>query len=162
MAIEVTDILKGVGSAARAISDGFKKNFIHITPEDVISVLNEITIKKSQYTTESNVERLISLRLNEEIGRVHRQYSIGGYIGLKVDVDLADGKVGLEIKLAKQLNTACIERLFGQVLYYSRRTYKDNLIVVVVGQEKEYTQILREVETIIEEQGVRFHYLVVR
>jgi hypothetical protein len=90
---------------------------------------NNVIVKKSQYTEEKNVENIISKQLNAEFGKVHQQYSIGGFLGLKCDIDLHDGKVGIEVKLAKLLTTSSIERLFGQSLYYSRRTYKQNLIV---------------------------------
>lgn len=117
-------IFKSAGSAVRSFSDGFKKEFIDITPAEVINVLNNIEIKKTQYTSERNVENIIAAALHTAFGKVHQQYSIGGFLALKVDIDIADGGVGLELKLAKELSTTCIERLFGQVLYYSKRTYK--------------------------------------
>ena len=51
--------------------------------------------------------------------RVHSQYSVGGNLGLKVDVDVNES-VGIEIKLAKQIesSTANMMRLFGQAVYY--------------------------------------------
>ncbi len=93
--------------------------------------------------------------------KVHRQYNIQGFLGLKCDLDIGDGQVGIELKLANQLSTTNIERLLGQVLYYSKRTYKENLIVLVVGLEKEYDQKVRELKNIIEEQKVKFYYLIV-
>lgn len=153
------NFLKAAGSAVRSFSDGFKKTFIDVTPFDVITVLENTKIRRSQYTTEANVESIISKALSENFGKVHRQYSIGGFLPLKVDVDINDGQVGIEIKLAKNLDTACIERLFGQVLYYSRRTYKKNLIVLIVGTPKEHTTVIKEVSSICEEQGIFFHYL---
>lgn len=139
-----------------------EKDLSKINVSDVVSELENILIKKSQYTTEKNVERLICESLYTKFKQIHRQYSIGGYLPLKVDIDLGDGQVGIEIKLAKQLTTSSIERLFGQVLYYSKRTYKKNLIVLVVGIEKEKNQILDEVQTICEEQGVTFYYVIVK
>ena len=162
MSDQLNSLFKSAGSAVRSFSDGFKKNFIDVNPFDVARVLDNVAIKKSQYTTERNVESIIYKALDIAFGNVHRQYSIGGYLPLKVDIDVADGQVGLEIKLAKNLETVCIERLFGQVLYYSKRTYKKNLIVLVVGTEKEYNPVIKEVEAIVNEQGITFYYLHVR
>ncbi len=161
MADEVNKIFKTAGSALRSFTDAFKK-LSDISVSHVVETLDNIEIKRSQYTTEKNVESILAKALDIAYGKVHRQYSIGGYLALKVDLDIGDGQVGIEIKLAKELNTTSIERLFGQVLYYSKRTYKSNLIVLIVGTDKEYTQVLKEVESIIEEQGITFYYLKVK
>lgn len=130
--------------------------------EEVLLILSEIEVRKTQYTTEKNVENIVSKVLNAHFGYLKQQYHIGGYLGLKVDIDLGDGKVGIEVKLAKDLTTTAIQRLFGQVLYYSRRVYKSNLIVLIVGTEKQETQIIKEVQSIIAEQGIHYLYLKVK
>lgn len=155
-------LFKTAGSLAKSFQDGLK-GLSDIQVSSVVSVLENIEIKKSQYTTEKNVENIIAKALELVFfHKTHQQYSIGGFLALKVDIDLGDGQVGIEIKLAKELSTSSIERLFGQVLYYSKRRYKENLIVLIVGTEKEYTQIIREVEAIVEEQNVTFCYLTVK
>lgn len=158
------NIFKSAGSAARSIVDGFNKRIIDIQIPEVLSVLKEINIKKIHYTSEKKIEGLILDHLNDKIGRAHSQYNIGGYLGLKVDLDLGDGQVGIELKLAKELlsNASNIERLFGQVVYYSNRKYNDKLIVVVVGLEKENNQIIKEIEKFISELNVYFHYMIVK
>ena len=158
----INNFFKSAGSLVRSFQEGLKKQFIDISVSDVTSILDNIEIKKSQYTTEKNVENIITKALNIAFSNAHQQYSIGGFLALKVDIDIGDGQVGLEIKLAKELKTSGIERLFGQVLYYSKRKYKENLIVLIVGTEKEYTQIIKEVEAIVEEQGVTFYYLSIK
>ena len=78
---------------------------------------------------------------------------------MKCDLDLFDSKCcGIELKLAKQIlgNSSSYERMIGQTVYYSKRCYKDNLIVLVVGTPSEYTATLKEVQDIIESLGVRF------
>lgn len=164
MSDTIDSLFKGAGSAIRAFSDGIKKNIIDIQVPDVLSTLKELEIKESQYTTEKKVEAIIVQHLNDKIGRAHPQYNIGGYLGLKVDIDLGDGQVGIELKLAKELNDKAnnIERLFGQVIYYSKRKYKDKLVVLVVGTEKEYTQVMKEIEKFVSEMGVFFHYFIVK
>lgn len=164
MSEKLDSFLKGAGSALRAFTDGIKKNVFDLQVPDVLRTLSELEIKKSNYTTEKKVEDLLVAYLNDKIGRAHAQYNIGGYLGLKVDVDLGDGQIGIELKLAKELgsNASNIERLFGQVIYYSKRRYKDRLIVVVVGTEKEQNQIIKEIEKFVTELGVFFCYVTVK
>jgi hypothetical protein len=165
---EEKDSLQGffnkVGKIGQYIQEGYKK-INSITGYEVFEKLQNLQIKKSQYTDEKNVEKVIFDQL--EIfyrDQVHRQYNIQGYLGLKCDIDLGDGQVGIELKLANKLSNSSsnIERLLGQVLYYSKRTYKENLIVIVVGLEKEYDLKIKELQSIIEEQKVYFFYLTVK
>jgi len=159
---KIDKLFKGAGSAIRSFNEGIKSlgDLQAVTVKKCIE--SNIVVRKTQYTTEKNVENVISKQLNDEFGKVHQQYSIGGFLGLKCDIDLHDGKVGIEVKLAKELTTSGIERLFGQVLYYSRRTYKNNLIVLIVGTKKEFTRIIEEIEDILNEIGVEFIYLEVQ
>lgn len=139
------------------------------TVNDVIDFINtKLVVKKHQYygKAESEVEYVIAKQLRDEYDatNVHRQYSVGGFLGLKCDLDLFDSKCcGIELKLAKQIsgNSSAYERLIGQAVYYSKRCYKDNLIVLVIGTTKEYDTSLKEVEGIIKELGIHFVYKVV-
>ena len=155
---QINSLFKGAGSALRAFTDGVKKNVLDRQVSTVVNEIKSMVIKKTTQVNEKKVEDFICSELDKSIGKAHSQYNIGGYLGLRVDIDLGDGQVGIELKLAKELNTQGIERLFGQVIYYSKRVYKDKLIVVVVGSDKEYTQIVREVEKFINELGVTFLY----
>ncbi|MCI7430498.1 MAG: hypothetical protein MSS84_06445 [Bacteroidales bacterium] len=124
----------------------------------VTSLENNIIIKVSQYTTEKNVENVIAKQLKEQYGIVHQQYNIGGFLGLKCDIDLYNGKFGIELKLAKELlkNATNIERLLGQAIYYNHRCYNGNLIILVVGRKKDCTPQMKEIKSLIEELGVKF------
>lgn len=151
-----------LGSFLKAVQKGYK-GLTAITGEEVFEKLENLQVKKVQYTDEKKVEKIIYDQLDVIYkDKVHRQYNIQGFLGLKCDLDIGDGQVGIELKLANQLTTTTIERLLGQVLYYSKRTYKENLIVIVVGLEKEYDQKLRELKNIIEEQNAKFFYLTVK
>lgn len=128
-----------------------------------IFIKQELQIKKTQYygKTEKEVENVIAKQLREKYGdtNVHRQYSVGGFLSLKCDIDLFDSRCcGIELKLAKQLadSSAGKERLIGQAVYYSRRCYENRLIVLVVGTKKEYDTSLKEVQEFLEELGVHF------
>jgi hypothetical protein len=126
-------------------------------PVDIKEVIdfieNELIIKKSQYTTEKNVENVIAKQMCNNFF-VHQQYNIGGFLGLKCDLDINNGSIGIELKLAKELQSASnIERLFGQVVYYKHRCYKENLIVLIVG--KNMSNALLECSNLLSELGVR-------
>jgi len=94
--------------------------------------------------------------------RVHSQYSVGGNLGLKVDVDVNES-VGIEIKLAKQIesSTANMMRLFGQAVYYSRRKYgKENMLVLIVGNEKyKNSERFKELFKYLEKEDISYYYL---
>lgn len=129
----------------------------------VLYIENNLIVKKTQYygKTEREVENVIAKQLREQYGEmnVHRQYSVGGFLGLKCDIDLFDSKCcGIELKLAKQLsdNSSAKERLIGQAIYYSKRCYQDKLIVLVVGTRKEYDTSLKEAQDFLDELGVYF------
>ena len=146
-----------------------KENDISVTK--VISVLkNKITfpvsiLRETQYagdTKEGKVQTNILKQLHDIYGKekVHKEYNVGGYWGMRCDVDLFDGKIGIELKVAEQLKkSAQVERLIGQTVYYTKRKYgKGNLIVLVVGKRKEYDASMKEIETIITELGANFLY----
>lgn len=138
------------------------------TVKEVIAFINEgITVKKSQYSgpnkTERDVENVIAKQLRGHYGdvNIHQQYSVGGFLSLKCDIDLFDSQCcGIELKLAKQLlnKSSAKERLLGQALYYSKRCYQNRLIVLVVGTKKEYDTSLKEVQLFLQELGVFFVY----
>lgn len=133
--------------------------------EEVIGYINsKLQIKKFQYygKTETEVERIIAKQLRGHYGdnNVHQQYSVGGFLNLKCDIDLFDSKCcGIELKLASQLKSSSAkERLIGQAVYYSKRCYQNRQIVLVVGTKKEYDTTIKEVQDFLEEFGVIFIY----
>jgi len=122
----------------------------------------DFKIKSKEYTTEKNVEKILCEELLTKIKKrehIHSQYNIGGFLPLKIDVDLYDGGIGIELKLAKNLDKSIdIERLLGQIIYYSKRKYDWKLIVLVVGKKEEYTGKIKELKKIIEEMDFPFVY----
>ena len=156
------NIWEKVGAIGKAIQKGYK-GLTAITGDEVFEKLDNLQVKRAQYTDEKKVEKIIFDQLDVLYkDKVHRQYNIQGYLGLKCDLDIGDGQVGIELKLANQMTTSTMERLLGQVLYYSKRTYKENLIVIVIGLEKEFDNKIKELKSIIEEQNVKFYYLTVK
>ncbi|WP_420316015.1 hypothetical protein [Ekhidna sp.] len=135
-----------------------------IDTNSVLGVLEELEISPNQLKSEKSVENLITRELANEFGanNVHQQYSIPGYFGMKVDIDIGDGKVGIELKLAGSLDNsvANVQRLFGQAIYYYERQYQDNLIVAVVGNEKLRDKpFMQEIERLLEDINVGFIYI---
>ncbi len=118
----------------------------------VLKSLKKFKVPKT-IKSEKDVEAKIHKHLFEEFKDhpVATQYNIGGYLGFTSDIDIADGHIGIEIKLTRELTkkkSQNIQRLFGQIVYQVKRKYKGNnrLIVLIVGPvEKEGSSILREI-----------------
>lgn len=126
-------------------------------------IQNELTINLYYTDEEANVEDRISKQLKKAFGKenVDNQHYMGGNNGLKCDIDLYNGKCGIEIKLADQLENALnLQRALGQVIYYSHCTYKKtDLILLVVGRNSELSPKLKELKEIIDEfKGIHFIY----
>ena len=112
-------------------------------------------------TKEKRVQNNLLAQLKELYGQsnVNTEFSVGGHWGMKCDLDLFHGKIGIELKVAEQLKSASnVERLIGQVVYYMKKQYGNNLIVVVAGKAKEYDASMQELEEIINSLGAKFIY----
>lgn len=123
----------------------------------------ELSIRRYSYINEEEAEEKIKKQLVAKYGNsnVDNQHHIGGSTGLKCDIDLFDGKCGIEIKLAEKLsNSADLQRAIGQVAYYSFNLYRDaDLILLVIGDEAEPNRKLEDLKKIIEQfEGVHFLY----
>lgn len=123
--------------------------------EEVIDCLQDFKLRKSELTTEKSVENKVAAHLRTHFEDVHQQYHVEGFLGLKVDIDIRT-EVGIELKLAKDLKSAAsIQRLFGQVIYYSHKKYESDLIVFIVGTAEERREpMLKEVMDFLEELDV--------
>ncbi len=131
-----------------------------LTVSSVLETLKTASFSNRNLVSEKHIEGKIAELLKTEFPSVHQQYNIGGYLGLKVDIDLGGGQVGVELKLADDLSTVQIQRLFGQSIYYNKRVYKGNLIVLIVGDEKHHnTPLMNEVAAFLRDIGVHYCYL---
>lgn len=124
----------------------------------------ELAINLYYSDSETKVEGRIVKQLEKVLGKenVDSQHYVGGNNGLKCDIDLYNGKCGIEIKLADQLDNANnLQRALGQVIYYSHCTYKeDDLILLVIGNNAELSPKLKELKEIIDEfERVHFIYV---
>lgn len=129
---------------------------------DIIKLIcEEIRAPRYAYYRDENpekaMENALAKQFAEKYGKqnVTQQYSVGGFLSLKCDIDLFDRKCcGIELKLAKQLKNSAtaMQRVIGQVAYYSRRCYQDSgLILLVIGTEKDIDSKLDELRQFIEE-----------
>lgn len=145
--------LKKPGGLLKSFKDGLNGlNAVDLS--DVISDIEECKIYSRNYPTEKECEETILKYLRSKSGynNVHQQYSVGGNLALKIDLDI-DERIGVEIKLAEQLieNASNAQRLLGQVLYYSKRKYQNNVIVLVIGANKwQNDPLIKELASLIE------------
>ena len=137
--------------------------------EVVIVLRDKITLPSSilrstTYQGESKEKRVQNNLFDQLKGiysqsHVNTEFSVGGHWGMKCDIDLFHGKIGIELKVAEQLKSASnVERLMGQVVYYMKKQYGSNFIVFVAGKPKEYDASMQEIEGIINSLGARFIY----
>jgi len=126
-----------------------------MTKDDLIAILENLVIPKRKLTTEQDLEKFISDQLAAIFGKekVHRQYSVGGFLALKTDIDVGNGQVGIEIKLSEKLTATDMQRMIGQVVYYKKRYYNENLIAFLVSRQM-MNATISELKEFMEELGV--------
>lgn len=154
-------LFKKAGSLIKSFKEGLN-DLTAVNLSQVINDIEECNIYSKNYPTEKECEETILKHLRNKSGynNVHKQFSVGGNLALKIDLDI-DERIGVEIKLAEELMSATTsQRLLGQVLYYSKRKYMFNLIVLVIGPNKMQNEpIIKELKTLIEEDlGLTFMY----
>lgn len=71
------------------------------TFDNVISTFKGFEIAKKFIKNEKDAEKTILNWLSLYFHDVVPQYNLGGYLGLKIDIDINNGKFGVEVKLAK-------------------------------------------------------------
>ena len=131
-----------------------------ITIENIISLLERIEFSAYFTIEESRFEKKVSEYLTDILGSnaVNTQYYQYGNLTNRIDIDLGHGIIGIELKIANQLETSdAVHRLIGQAVYYNQNFYKNRLIVLVAGKNN-ITPIIQEVKSILENLGVFFIY----
>ena len=136
-------------------------NLLDPTMENVVNNLQHIVLSRRTIKTEKDAEEDISQYLLNYYRDVMNQYSLGGMLGLKIDVDINDGKFGIEIKLADSLlnkpsSSSEIFRMIGQAVYYSKKRYGPNFILAIVGTKDDIDEpVLREAFSFLESINIR-------
>jgi len=134
---------------------------IDITFDNVAQVLENILIPKSKLNKEADLEYFLGWELAHVFGKdnLSNQYSVGGFLALKTDLDVGNGKVGIELKIADNLSATDMQRLIGQALYYKKRFYKENLLVLIASKYSMPSHI-KELSDFITELGIKVIYKV--
>lgn len=132
---------------------------VTINLENVISVIENLVVLKRRLTSEADLERFIATQLAYVFGKekVSTQYSVGGFLALKTDIDIGNGQVGIELKIADNLSATDMQRLIGQMIYYRKRFYNNNLLVFIAGRNS-ISSHFKELKDFIEELGVKVIY----
>ena len=124
--------------------------------ETVISVLKDLKVPRRKARNEEGARDELASNLKMHFEDVVIEYNIGGYFGLRIDLDIGNGKFGIEVKLAEAIATAVeAHRLIGQAVYYQKRRYGDNLAIAVVGGEDELREPgVRETLSFLADLGI--------
>ena len=146
-------------TAGHALTD--RVNLVDPTMENVVDNLRHIVLPRRTIKNEKDAEEDISEHLLNYYRDVMNQYSLGGMLGLKIDVDINDGKFGVEIKLADSLlnkpsSSSEIFRMIGQAVYYSKKRYGPNFVLAIVGTKDDIDEpVLREAFSFLESINIR-------
>lgn len=113
--------------------------------------------------TEKSIQNQLKRHLQDKYVNVVDEYGIEGANATKIDFDIGNGQVGLELKLAKSLfKTSNLHRLVGQIEDYVSKKYDDENLIVAVYGEKHHSReraMLEAIQTKIEEKGCEYIYL---
>lgn len=115
----------------------------YATLEDVIDHLKGFVPKadpklKNSYT-EKTIETQLIKYMKKRFVEVTPQYTLGGRIPTVIDMDVANGVAGIELKDAKSVvKSNEFNRMKGQIQYYKETRYKDdNIFLLVVGEHED-------------------------
>lgn len=127
--------------------------------DNVSDVLSNILLFRRKLSSEGDLEKYLLAQLALIFGKekVSSQYSVGGFLALKTDLDIGNGLVGVELKIAENLSASEMQRLIGQVVYYKKRYYENNLIVFIAGRGV-LTSSLNELIEFLNELGAKVIY----
>ncbi len=127
---------------------------ISISIENLKTALENLVINKRRLTSENDLEKFVTDQLAIFFGKekIHRQYSVGGFLALKTDIDVGNGQVGIELKIADHLSATDMQRLIGQVVYYKKRFYNTNLLLLIASKST-INSTTKELADFIEELG---------
>ena len=92
--------------------------------------------------TEKSIQNQLEKFFQKEIQHVTKEYAIEGVNSSQIDLDLGNGAIGIELKLASAVfKEFGKDRLVGQVSKYIDRKYDDgNLIVLIYCTQDEFAK----------------------
>ncbi len=135
-----------------------------VTVKQVLESLDEFKVRrKRDGYTESEVQYQLHQFLIQKYCTVKREKGIEGLNGTKIDFDLGDGQVGIEVKLLHALiKSTGLQRLYGQMKDYHENKYdNDNLIILIFGYKDalEESAHIKRINERIEEIGATAKYI---
>lgn len=85
--------------------------------------------------TEKDIHKQLEIFLKEIFQNVTMEHGVESKNAKAIDVDIANGKVGIEVKLASEIfKEGGWDRAIGQMVKYTRLKYKnENLIFLIAG-----------------------------
>lgn len=143
------DLVDGIdlllGGKSKSIKDhGGKIVTKYADIDDVIAHLKKFVPKadsklKSGYTEKSIENQLVKF-MKERFVEVTPQYGIEGRNARSIDIDIANGVAGIELKDAKKVvKLAEFDRMQSQLLDYKKKRYKDdNLFLLLIGEHEDH------------------------
>ena len=110
--------------------------------------------------TEKSIETQLVKFLKQKFIEVTPQFGIEGRNARAIDIDVADGTAGIELKDAKKVvKTAEMDRVKSQLLAYQDKRYQDNLILAVIGEnEDKDDSCLIELKEYCKKNKVKYYY----
>jgi hypothetical protein len=130
------------------------------SPKNVLQLMQKLqpSEKKFGKASEKQIEQWLAKKMSHYFDDVETQISMGGRE--KIDLDIGNGKVGIELKLARKLKSRNeVNRLIGQTTMYKNRKYsQNNLIILLVGNTQTYQQpYVQELKQVIEKEALFFY-----
>ena len=125
--------------------------------------MNAIPDRKQGFT-EKDVQVALQKFFNKHFETFYREYALEGINVKQIDFDLGKGRVGIEVKLAREIiKEGSWDRALGQINKYAKKKYVNgNLIVLVAGSEEERESFkLREFERDVKDVGAVYSYLLI-
>jgi hypothetical protein len=146
--IIVAVFLGAIGFFATRTDDG-KIQDESLTSENFIEELKKFEMQevpnRKKGFTENDVQIQLEKFFKKHFETVYREYALEGVNVKQIDFDLGKGKLGIEVKLAREIiHEASWDRAFGQLTKYAKKKYtNDNLIVLIAGteEEKDYQKV---------------------
>lgn len=133
-----------------------RDNFIQDDKVTVSLVFEKIKLFKPEIIdgrkngfTEKDIHKQMEKYFKDIFQNVTMEHGIESKNAKAIDIDIANGKAGIEVKVAHELlKEGEWDRAIGQMVKYTRKKYnKENFIVVVVGFEKDFrNSMLSDVE----------------
>ncbi|MEM8616302.1 MAG: hypothetical protein AAGF20_05140 [Pseudomonadota bacterium] len=125
----------------------------NVTTEKVLQALEGFEAEREARLKHGFTERSLQMQikswLNNQFENVDHDSGLASINGLKIDLDIGRGKVGIELKLARELfKTAHVQRLVGQIDDYLKAYNSEDLLLVVgiTAEEVEDRVWVNEVE----------------